>query len=672
MTYKNPEILSPAGDFNSAIHALNSGADAVYLGLESYSARARAKNFTIDEIRRLKTFTSENSKKIYVAINTVLKDEELKSLYPILQELEEIEIDAVIVQDLGLASIIKKYTNLTLHASTQLAVHNTAGMQMLKSAGFSRAVLSRELSLIEIEKLKKEFPEIELEIFIHGALCYGFSGLCLASSQFTNRSANKGECAQICRSWFNNNGKKEYVFSLNDLSLNEDILKLKKIGIESLKIEGRLKGPNYASLTASHYKKILNGEDSGQTQKLIEIEFSRSGHDAYLSNKNWTNNINFSYPGHIGTEVGKIIKTTKNEIVIEATDSIENRDGLQIFLNTKPVEVYKFAANIKEINGKKITLIGTLPPNNTGIVYKISTHNKYLKDEKPTKFKPWKKSEPIKIEIFNTCLRISGNSFTKEYSINTEEAKNSVDLETQFHKVFFAGGESKYCFPITIVNKTEYKNIFIPSSVLKETRNLFLDDFLNTKTIKDLINPESCNIESLSYLRNKMRIPFITNFNEVQLEELIVKNDKYLLPLNPVIFDSSQYLNDLKYFLSQHSEKFIIGLNNIGHLAFIKELPVDQYYYADYGLYVLNNFSKEFLMENSGGRLLWCTKWVEQDKPKEFPPIFISRTCFHGAKNGCPKNCPKDFEYKISQNSSQIVIVKDCISYTMIVSESLE
>jgi putative protease len=672
MDIKNPEILSPGGDFNSAIHAFKSGADAVYIGLKSFSARKKATNFKLEEIRALKTYANDNGKKIYVAINTLLKDEELEQLYPTLFKLEDINIDAVIVQDLGLADIVKRYTTLELHASTQLAVHNSHGIKQLKKMGFSRVVLSRELSLFEIETLKNEYKEMEFEIFIHGAQCYGFSGICLASSKIIGRSANRGECGQICRTWFNNNGKKEYSFSLNDLSLKEKVLKLKEIGVESLKIEGRLKGPGYASATASLYSDILNNRDSENSLKKSELEFNRGGMDLYLENAKDSQRVNKNYPGHIGRELGRVLSVGKSEITIESREEISNRDGLLILTKSLPAKPLKFSANILEKKGKRYRLKYNLSSDIDSLVYKISSHDKHLKDEKASSYKPWKKGINLEIELRTSSIYIETENFSSQYSFEFENANSPQDLNKIFSKTFFAGGDTKYNFFTQITNNSGLEHPFIPSSKLKAIRNLFQKEFIETKIDKIIeINDES-NLREEEYISNSCQLPFITNFKKIICKNLTKKESSYLLPLAPVIFNTPMYLKELKQFLNNNTDKnFIVGLNNIAHLAFVDELPQQTKYYCDYGIFVLNNSTKNIL-KRSLPNLLGVTKWIEESKSKFYPPVFISRTCFKAQEDGCPKGCKKNFEYNISQQKNFKVIVEDCLTYTFTVSESVE
>ena len=247
------ELLSPSGSFECAIAAFKYGADAIYLGLNNFSARADAINFTENELEKITSIAHSNNKKVYVAINTVIQNKEIPELIEKLSLIEKLKVDGVILQDFALVNLIKNYfPKIPMHASTQMAVHNLEGAKILKDMGFKRVVLARELSFNEIENITKNCG-IETEVFIHGALCYSYSGLCLYSSFERGESANRGKCTYPCRKLYNGH----HPFAMKDLSLNEYILKLEKIGVASLKIEGRKKTALYVAATTDYYRKIL-------------------------------------------------------------------------------------------------------------------------------------------------------------------------------------------------------------------------------------------------------------------------------------------------------------------------------------------------------------------------------------------------------------------------------
>ena len=266
-----PELLAPAGDMECLLAAVAAGADAIYVGAKSFSARAYAKNFDIDELARAVVYCHLHGVKLYVTINTLLYDREIESAVSLARELYAIGVDALIVADLGLVRCLRRAVpELELHASTQMSVHNSLGADEAHALGCTRVVLARELSGDDIKSVTEECRP-EVEIFLHGALCVCHSGQCLFSSLVGGRSGNRGECAQPCRLPYNG-GK--YPISLSDLSLSRHIPKLIEAGVASLKIEGRMKSPSYVYTVTSIYRRLLD-ERRGSTP-LEERELARA------------------------------------------------------------------------------------------------------------------------------------------------------------------------------------------------------------------------------------------------------------------------------------------------------------------------------------------------------------------------------------------------------------
>lgn len=280
-----PELLAPAGNFDCLVAAVRAGADAVYVGGRLYSARAYAKNFDIDEMRRAVSYCHLHSVKLYVTLNTLLYDGEIASAVEFAVELYKIGVDALIVADLGLVRVLRAVIPaLELHASTQMSIHNVSGADVAHSLGCKRVVLARELSYKDICKVTAECKS-EVEIFLHGALCVCHSGQCLFSSMVGGRSGNRGECAQPCRLPYNG-GK--YPLSLRDLCLAHHIPKLIESGVSSLKIEGRMKSPEYVYTVTSIYRRLLDEGRAANADEERELmrAFSRDGFtDAYLRGK---------------------------------------------------------------------------------------------------------------------------------------------------------------------------------------------------------------------------------------------------------------------------------------------------------------------------------------------------------------------------------------------------
>lgn len=278
-----PELLAPAGDFDCLVAAVKGGADAIYIGGKLFSARAYAKNFDIDEIKRAVSYCHLHGVRLYVTMNILLFDNELTEAIAFAKELYRVGVDALIVADLGLISAVREaLPDFELHASTQMSVNNSVGADLAYDLGCSRVVLARELSERDMRDVSEKCLA-ETEVFLHGALCVCHSGQCLFSSMIGGRSGNRGECAQPCRLPYNG-GK--YVLSLSDLSLAEHVRELIDSGVASLKIEGRMKSPDYVYTVTSIYRRLLdeNRNSSKQENEKLRRAFSRGGFtDGYFT-----------------------------------------------------------------------------------------------------------------------------------------------------------------------------------------------------------------------------------------------------------------------------------------------------------------------------------------------------------------------------------------------------
>ena len=329
------ELLSPAGDFETALAAFDAGADAVYCGLADFSARAFAKNLSFEDLGNLVRFAHAKGKKVYVTFNTLVDEVDVESAVETLSRLEEIGPDALIVQDLGIARLCRRhFPALALHASTQLVAHNLEGVLALKDVGFTRVVLARELSLAEIASISKRCGGLELECFIHGALCYSISGLCLFGAMEKGRSGNRGKCPYCCRMGYGQ-PVNPYIFSMKDLRLGEDVRKLVDAGVVSLKIEGRMKSALYVAAVTKFYRQILDSR-GGKRVTLADLEtiFSRRTTELYLDGKGKESPIDPESLGHLGAPIGTVKRVTKDRegrrwLRFHTARALEVHDGLQ-------------------------------------------------------------------------------------------------------------------------------------------------------------------------------------------------------------------------------------------------------------------------------------------------------------------------------------------------------
>ena len=309
------EILAPAGGFDSVIAAVRSGADAVYLGAKEFSARASAHNFDDDELRECVRYCHQRGVKAHLALNTVIFDDELPRALELAKKAAKADIDAIIIQDWGLAGLIKRaIPELPLHASTQMSVHTPYGAKALYERGFERVVLARELSLDEIKMIRESCPEVELEVFVHGALCMCVSGQCYFSAMLGGRSANRGMCAQPCRlpTRF---GEDEYALSLKDNGSLNHLRELQSIGVASAKIEGRMKRPEYvAAATAAAVEARDHGKMSIESEERLRSVFSRSGFtDGYLRARLGEDMFGHRRRDDVVSADSKLLKDIRNE-----------------------------------------------------------------------------------------------------------------------------------------------------------------------------------------------------------------------------------------------------------------------------------------------------------------------------------------------------------------------
>ncbi len=339
------ELMAPAGGPDAAFAALQYGADAVYLGLQQFSARADAENFAPEQLDELVAFAHslKPRRHVYVAMNTVILDREMPGVVDAVARAADLGVDALIVQDAGLAGLVRRhYPELRLHGSTQMAVHNRAGVERLRDLGFARATLARELTLDEIRDIAA-VEGIQVETFVHGALCYCYSGLCLYSSLATGRSGNRGRCAYLCRDRFAAGGAAEegagaFRFSMKDLALPGAVAELVAAGVDSIKIEGRKKSPLYVAAVTNFYRRLLDSPVAPADRRTMEQDiqsiFSRPWTELFAPGRDNPGVVDPAYVGHRGTPVGRVeaVVRRSGRLLLRFTTSrpVERHDGIQV------------------------------------------------------------------------------------------------------------------------------------------------------------------------------------------------------------------------------------------------------------------------------------------------------------------------------------------------------
>ena len=340
MPYKKTEILAPAGSYAAFEAAVKAGADAVYVGGQRFGARAYADNFTEEELTEAIRQAHFYGRKLYLTVNTLLKDDEIDGLYDYLAPYYKCGLDAVIVQDMGVVKYIKEaFQGLDIHASTQMTVTGAAGARFVEACGMTRVVPARELSLEEIRMIRDE-TDLEIECFVHGALCYCYSGQCLLSSMIGGRSGNRGQCAQPCRLLYTFDGKKRYYLSPKDICTLDLIPDMIDAGIDSFKIEGRMKKPEYVALVTSMYRKYTDlymkkGRSGyrvlpGDRERLMDI-YNRGGFSGgYYRVRNGREMMSLDRPNHAGVDAAAVEYQKGREVRARALTALHPGDVLEI------------------------------------------------------------------------------------------------------------------------------------------------------------------------------------------------------------------------------------------------------------------------------------------------------------------------------------------------------
>ena len=346
---QKPELLLPVGNPESFYAALRGGADAIFLGLKQFNARGRAKNFTNGQLVTILEETKKKNIQVYITLNTVIKNNEIPELLDYLNFLNQVGVNGVIIQDWGVFYIARTYfPNLVLHASTQMAIHNSTGANYAHKKGIERVVLARELTLPELTKICKK-SKVETEIFIHGALCYSFSGMCLYSSYAGGRGANRGLCTQPCRRTYTAQNAHQYLFNLKDNQQIDLVDRFTKMGVNSLKVEGRMKSGEYTYRVAQAYRTALDEPNQIEKAKeLLSLDFGREK-TAYFMGKDVNEAI--SEKTVAGVFLGKVEQIKGQDIWLSSQMTIEPGFRLRFHIpGTEKQETVK-VREVAEENG---------------------------------------------------------------------------------------------------------------------------------------------------------------------------------------------------------------------------------------------------------------------------------------------------------------------------------
>lgn len=668
------ELALPAGSLENALHAFAAGADAVYFGMKEFSARKGAVNFSFEDLSKIKRYAQDNRKKIYVTVNTLVDDSETEKADRLLAALDFYEPDGIIIQDLGLTELVRRYyPSLPLHASTQLAVHTAEGVKELQDLGFERVVLSRELTLDEIQAIRNQCPDIELKVFIHGALCYGFSGLCMASHNICERSANRGECAQVCRTWFTEEASKKngYFFSMQDLCAGKTLKLLDGLGIESAKIEGRLKGDEYVTALTRYYRSILDGKEDENLEDQIRTTFSRTSGQGYFNYRKNRKSLLSGYPSHLGLEAGTVLSQKKGTITIKAEKKIASHDGLQCIVTGSDglEKAVKFPCRIISRDGDEFTLKCDTAENLKGkTVYKISSADQNAR-KISTNIPFFHKPVSVSVTVGKDKIVARGNGTEACVSVNLSEAARPYDIRNQLYDIFSQSADSSFTLKdIEVINDSGLCSPFLPLSILKALRRDFyrrMDESAPAFKAHELKSEKRCalTLPDRKLLANDL--PWSLDITEAEGEKYIT--------LPPASFNETELFAKVERILEENPD-VITGLNNIAQVRFAKKHP--QYrYFADIYLYQSNEWANRLLVQELGDSLVGGYLWIERKKHNEnwalepsltdyTPPSFISRTCFrHDAMGLSCSTCTGKYDYSIRQNDVRYTVkVRDCLT----------
>jgi len=473
-------IIAPAGDIERMKAAIKGGADEVYLGLKGFGARRSAINFTINELKDAIDYAHLRGVKVLLTLNTIMKDSELDSLYMNLSTLYEYGLDAVIVQDLGVFRYLKdNFKDLEIHGSTQMTVANHIEANYLYNLGFKRVVLSRELSFEEIKTIRKK-TKIELEVFVSGALCISYSGNCYISSFIGSRSGNRGMCAQVCRKKYTTSKEESgYLLSPKDQMLDKvEIEKLKSAGIDAIKIEGRMKSPNYVYEMVGKYSDILVGKDGEHHPEKI---FNRGYSKGYFYKNDSDKLMNSQYASNFGYSIGDVRgRILKLNTTVILGDGIAYLDkDMNILEGEYLNQIIIMGKKVKE--AKRLDLINIYPPKGTKFIYK--TFDKALNDSIESTLKTAKGrmsvggkfsahvGEPLRFDIYANGITLSVTGDVLE-----EAKKRPLDNETIFEKLGEMGNSTLKLSTLDI----QYDGkAFVSLKTLKDIKRQAIEKFEN-------------------------------------------------------------------------------------------------------------------------------------------------------------------------------------------------
>ena len=685
------ELLSPAGNFDALIMAISSGANAVYLSGKSFGARKYANNFTKEELKKSVLLAHLHDVKIYVTVNIIIYQNEVEEFLDYIEYLYNIGVDALIMQDIGMISLIsRKYPNFEIHASTQVHNHNNEGIKLLKELGVTRVVLDREMTLDEIENIK---VNIEKEVFVHGALCNCYSGCCLFSSMNGGRSGNRGECVQSCRlpyKLMKNNKyldiEDKYLLSTKELNTTPCIKKLLDSNIESLKIEGRMKSPAYVGYVTKLYRKLIDKYCQGESISLTEEEeenlkilFNRGFTTGYLFNDKI---LNTSSSNHQGLVIGKVVSVNNQKIKIKLTKNLYQEDGVRFYssgLGMIANKIYNEEKKLVSIanKGEIIYLDNKIGLKKQDIVLKTSSI--YL--EKKITSVPMTKI-PIDIEVsssdnklFITFTDMKKNKVST--TLNTMPAINRPTGAKEIEEKITKLGSSPFKVGNIYINIDD--NIFVSMKLLNEKRRELIDKLIEEKTKikrKRIINEvrlnqlneeektESYEISVLARTDKQVEAALQSKVDRIYMDEKLYKKYK---KHKEVYLRLPRVINKFNY------ECHNVLATELGAVHKYKNYNL----VSDYYLNVVNNHSINFLLNNNVKRVTLSPEVNYDTLPSLLLnkaelivygriELMITKSCIlKEVADNCPCSSSEQY-FLVDQNKNKYPIIHDnCLTHIM-------
>ena len=546
---KKPELLAPAGNFEALEAAIHGGADSVYVGLKNFGARAFANNFTDQEIVDAIKLCHTYGVKLYVTMNTLIKDSEVDEFIDRVRFLHKNGIDAILIQDFGMMMLVReKFPNLEVHASTQFNNSGVDTVKLLKDIGVKRVVFSRELTLDEIKSID---VDIEKEVFVHGALCISYSGCCLFSSMYGNRSGNRGECVGCCRLPYKleKDGKiidNGYLLSTKELNTTRHIKELIDSGISCLKIEGRMKSSSYVYFITKLYRNLIDSCDIviDSEEEKLKVLFNREFTDGHLFNKNNKEIMNTTSPNHKGRVIGKVIGIEKDKIKIKLDSDLNQEDGIRFVGSNKGLIVnFLYDKNKKLVNSANDICYVDNKIDLKSLDEVALTSSKKL--EKELLNYP-KRKVGVKFNLearIGKPLTLTVSDGKNSYTLSTitvEKALNSPTSSERIKEQLMKTGETPYL--VTDINLEIDEDIFIPIKELNEMRRCVLDKLTELRCKVDSIIEKDIEFPKLD-IKPTSFLTILVNSEEELLDSVNKYDRIYITKKDIFLKYKDKYMN---------------------------------------------------------------------------------------------------------------------------------